>query len=265
MHSHSHNNFSIDKWTYHSGIRDWNTEYKLLFSFAAIIIVIASDSIIAALFTFIFMSVLNLSVAKLTIYDYLKVMSIPAAFILLGSIAIGICFSNKVHGGYCIDIGFIYLYVTKESLTDMFNVMIKAFSSISSMYLFTLSTPVGEFVSTLKKFHLPDIFVELMHLIYRYIFILLDAQQRMRNAGESRLGYIDFRTSCRSFSKMLGNLLIVSMKNSRTCFDAMESRCYDGSCEFYFIKRRCTKVQSVVMILYFIVVLAILVVQKIVF
>lgn len=234
---HTHNNFSIDYCAYNSAIRSWNTECKLLFALAAVITVIASENILAALYTFIFMGIVNIYIAKLSIKEYLYAIKIPALFILAGSIAVGIGFSKEVQGICCLDIGFVYLYVTKESLKEMSNVVLKAFGAVSAMYVVTLSTPAGEVVTSLKKLHFPGIFIELMYLVYRYIFVLFDEVHKMRNAGMARLGYSSFTVSCKSFSMMLGNLLIVSMRNSRIYYDAMESRCYNGCLEFYIEKR----------------------------
>ena len=198
------------------------------------------------------MGFINTCIAKLSLKEYFKAVKIPAMFILLGSLAIGAGFSKTAKGILSLDIGITYLYFTKEGIMQMFNIILKALGAVSSMYLVTLSTPAGELVMALKKLHLPGIFIELMHLIYRYIFILLDAVHKMRNAGEARLGYASFRTSCKSFSMMLGNLLIVSIKNSRNYYDAMEARCYNGSLEFYTEKKEPARLQLLLMAAYFI-------------
>ena len=249
---HVHNNFSIDYQAYNSAIRNWNTECKLLFALSAIITVIVSENILVSLYTFIFMGIVNIYIAKLSVKEYLHAIRIPALFILAGSIAAGTGVSKEVQGICCLDIGFAYLYVTKESLKEMLDIVLKAFGAVSAMYLVTLSTPAGEIVTAFKKLHFPGIFIELMYLVYRYIFILFDEVHKMRNAGMARLGYSSFTASCKSFSMMLGNLLIVSMRNSRVYYDAMEARCYNGCLEFYTEKRKCTKLQLSVIVLYFI-------------
>lgn len=249
---HVHNNIPIDYIAYNSGIRNWNTGFKLLFALLSIIVVIASDNFYIAVYTFIFMGVVNIRIAKLPARTYLAALEIPAVFILLGGVAISVCFSKEPHGIYSIGAGSLYIYITRESLREMSDVILKAFGAVSAMYLVTLSTPVCEIASVLEKMHFPDIFTSLMYLVYRYIFILLDGVRKMRNAGEARLGYVDFRTACHSFSMMLGNLLVVSLENSRTYFDAMEARCYNGSIGFYTEKKELTKLQAAVMAVYFI-------------
>ena len=134
----------------------------------------------------------------------------------------------------------------------MFSIILKAFGAVSAMYVVTLSTPVCEIITELKKLHIPGIFIELMYLIYRYIFILFDAVHKMQDSGKSRLGYTSFKASCRSFSMMLSNLLIISLKNSRNYYNAMEARCYNGQLEFYTEKKALTRPQATLTLIYFI-------------
>jgi len=252
---HRHNNFSIDYCTYNSAIKNWNTVYKLLFALLAIVIVVAADNFLTAFFTLVYMGIINIFISKIPIRQYLIALKIPAFFILAGGIAIGINFSNEAQGIFCFNAGFAYIFFTKESLADMSGIIIKSSGAVSAMYLFTLSTPAGEFITALKKVHVPDVFAGLMYLVYRYIFILSEEVHKMRNAGEARLGYVDFKTSCKSFGMMLGNLFIVSIKNSRTYYDALEARCYNGSLNFYTEEKKCTGVQAVVMAVYFVLVI----------
>ena len=80
--------------------------------------------------------------------------------------------------------------------------------------------------------HVPKLVIELMNMIYRYIFILMDTQAKMKNSAESRLGYCDFKTAVYSFGHSMSNLFVVSMKRASQYYDAMEARCYDGDLLF---------------------------------
>lgn len=255
MHSHhNHNvqNLSMDQCAYRSEIRSWNAEWKLLFMLASIVLNLVFNHVFVALFTILFMALVTVGRGKVPFGYYLHALTIPLAFILLGSVAIGIQFGKEPKGIASISLGFTCLFITKQSLWEMMLVIVKALGAVSAMYLVTLSTPAGEFITALKKLHLPGLFIELMHLIYRYIFILLEAQQKMKQAAESRLGYVDFRTSCKSFSAIMGNLLVVSLKKSRAYYDAMESRCYDTGGSFYQEKKPVSGEQIICMLVYFV-------------
>ena len=85
-----------------------------------------------------------------------------------------------------------------------------------------------DIMGVLAKLHLPSFFIELMLLIYRFIFVLLETASAILTAQESRLGNRDFRTSVRSFGGMCTALFVLALKKSNALYDAMESRCYDG-------------------------------------
>ncbi len=247
MYTHS---FFIDAHAYDSGMRKWNIEAKLIFAAAAAIAVVVLNRPCASAYTFLFMGTLNIAVSRIPIRKYIRALSIPAVFIAAAGIAACINFSTAPKGLFCADLGFVCVYVTKDGIYEAFCGALRAFSAVSAMYLFTLSTPAGEFAAALQTLHLPAAAADLMHLIYRYIFIIIDIWRGMRAAQESRLGYSDFKTSMKSFGMMLGSLFIASMKRSGACFDAMEARSC-GGCRFYVEKRRCTGVQAAAMAAYF--------------
>ena len=55
----------------------------------------------------------------------------------------------------------------------------------------------------------------------------------MKAAAVSRLGYVDFKTSCRSFGQTGGNLFLLSLRKANTYYDAMVSRGYEGELVFW--------------------------------
>ena len=76
---------------------------------------------------------------------------------------------------------------------------------------------------------LPALLIELMMLIYRFIFLLLETASAIMTAQESRLGNRDYRTKIRSFGAMASALFVQSIRRSNALYDALESRCYDGT------------------------------------
>ena len=54
----------------------------------------------------------------------------------------------------------------------------------------------------------------------------------MTNSAKSRLGYVDYKTSLKTFGNTLSNLFIVSLKKASQYYSAMESRGYDGDILF---------------------------------
>ena len=223
---------SIDYFAYASRLNGWNAGFKVLFSCVSLIFCIAADDLWLAVFLFAAMGFLTVGMGGLPLRDYGVLLSIPAAFLLLSGLTLACNVSWTPQGDFCLSLHWFYLYINRADAWEALRLLVKAFGAVSAMYFMTLTTPACEIVGVLRKIHTPKLVIELMYLIYRFIFILLDVQGRMRAAAESRLGYRDLRTSLRSFGGIAGNLLVLSMRKANTYYDAMVSRCYTGEMRF---------------------------------
>lgn len=246
----THSHVSIDYYAYISGLSNWNTVYKVIFSLGALITVIAADSIPVSAVTIVFMLFLNVGIGRIQVRDYLGLLWLPAAFILLGGMAIMIQFGSGAGSFFSIRFLGTKLYVTEDSLKLALHTALKAFAAISAFYMVTLSTPMGEIISVFRRVHVPGLILELMHLIYRYIFILSDTNRAQKEAAKSRNGYCDLKTSFRTFSGEIANLFVMSMKKADMYYDAMEARGYEGDCRFWEEKKALTGGQLVYGLLY---------------
>lgn len=224
----------IDYYAYSSGIRNWNAGFKVLFSMAVLLFCIIADHIYVSLTVVLTMALFTIIKGRVKAADYFQLMTIPLTFMILGSIAIALGFSREALGDYRIDLKIGYLYTSRSGIRRCLEVFMKAWGAVSAMYLMTLSTPASELISVLQKARIPKVVVELMNMIYRFIFIMLEAQEKMKVSAQSRLGYVDFKTSCKSFGNTASNLLVVSLKKANAYYDAMISRCYDG--DFLFLE-----------------------------
>jgi len=169
---------------------------------------------------------------EISLTEYLSILAIPIAFILLGTFTIAIDFSKQPMGQYNLYLGFGYVFTSQAKLKTVVFLIVKVFAAISALQMMTLSTPSSEIIYVLKKAHVPKLIIELMSLIYRYIFILMDVYTKMKNSAQSRQGYCDFKTSYYTFGSIASNMLVISLKKANAYYDAMEARCYDGDLTF---------------------------------
>ncbi|URN83608.1 cobalt ECF transporter T component CbiQ [Acetobacterium wieringae] len=230
---HKHGEGSaIDYYAYASKIRDWNPSFKVAFSGLTLLLCIVLNNQLVSLAVIVSMAYLTVVKGGLPLGAYLSVLMIPLTFIILSTVAIGIDFSSQPIGQFNLYLGFGYLYTSIAKLKEMLFLMMKVFGAISAMIMMTLSTPTSEIIGVLRKAHVPKLIIELMNLIYRYIFILLDVFNNMRNSADSRQGYCDFKTSCQTFGNVASNMLVLSLKKANTYYTAMEARGYEGDLVF---------------------------------
>ena len=249
-HSHDSGVFSIDYYAYISAIRDWNPMFKVFFSLAVLIMVIAMDSLYVSLFVLITMGFLTVIRGRIPLHQYWSTLTIPVVFVLVGSLTIALSFARQPLGQYNLHLGFFYIYTNDADLLRMVNLMAKAMAAVSALFMMTLSTPSGEIISVMRKVHVPKLFVELMNMIYRYIFVIMETNRKMHDSAESRLGYVDYRTSVKSFSGTASNLLVVSLKKANAYYDALVSRGYDGELRFLEKEKKLDREQTVFGVVY---------------
>ena len=192
---------------------------------------ILSPSPLPPLLLFLVIALLTL-LGGIHLHDYLSLLSLPAAFLLLGGLTLLWEYGPDPSGILSFHLGQGFLVLTAAAQKRAGLVMARALGAVSCLYFLSLSTPVPELLETLRKLKVPEVLLNLAVLIYRYIFILLSTCERMKDAAGSRLGYGSLRQSLLTTGKVYGNLLACSFRRAGACFDAMESRCYDGEVRF---------------------------------
>ena len=232
-HKHGGSILSVDYYAYASHMRSWNATFKIIFSMLCLLLCLILNNIYVSIAVILIMGYMTVVIGGLELDHYISMLLIPIVFLLFGSAAIAVGFSWNSVGQYNLNVfGWFYIYCSQESLWKASGLIFKALGAVSALSMMTLTTPLSELIVVLRKAHIPKVIIELMNMIYRYIFIMLDTHSRMKNSAEARLGYVDFKTSCYSFGQVASNLLIVSLKRGTDYYNALESRCYNGDLQF---------------------------------
>lgn len=220
---------SIDKLAYVSELKHVNPIEKFIFSMVTMLVCIVVNSTQASIAVLLIMSGITVFKAKIPFKIYIKLILLPLVFLIIGitTIAINVAPNNRdlIFGFSMFNIKFGCTY---ESALTAARLFFKSLGAVSCLYFLTLTTPVFEILSVLKKFKVPKLFVELMGLIYRFIFVLLDTANMIYISQNSRLGYSTLRNGFKSIGQLITMLFITSYKRSQDIYTAMESRCYDG-------------------------------------
>ena len=104
----------------------------------------------------------------------------------------------------------------------------RALGCAAALNFLALTTPLVDLVDLLRRLRVPTLLVDLMTLIYRFIFSLLESLERMRTAQDCRLGYCAFRQGVRSAGLLGGRLFIDAYQRSRRLETALQGRGYSG-------------------------------------
>jgi len=85
-----------------------------------------------------------------------------------------------------------------------------------------------DLLSALRRLRIPRILVELIGLVYRFVFVLLDTVNEINIAQSCRLGYSSLSSSYRSLETMVSMVFVKSYKQSDALYTASEERGYDS-------------------------------------
>lgn len=226
-------------------------------------ICVISRSAAAALAVLAVNGYLNVKKGKVSIRLYLKYLMIPLIFLMLSTLAILVNVSGKPLDAYAIPVGEYYVTSSWAGLKRGMQMILTALASVSSLYVLSFHTPLTEILDVLKKLHVPGLFIELMLLTYRFIFILMESASAILTAQKARLGNRNLKTSIQSFGEMAAVVFVRSLKQSDALYNAMESRCYDGEIRVLAGEYQISKMRMFKMAVFGLLLIALAVWEKI--
>lgn len=219
-----------DRCAYCSKLRSVDPVPKVIFALMTMPICLASNHVLVGVVTCVVLSLCNLCLGgqkPRALMGYLKV---PAAFLLVGCLTIVLRPVGEQEAIWSVVLlGRFRWGITQEYLYQGLLVMSKAMGSISSMYFLSMNTPMTDLTMGLERMRVPKLLVELMELIYRFIFILSEEAKSIRIAQESRLGYYGVKGSMRALGELASTLFHRALKRGERVYVALESRGYTGT------------------------------------
>lgn len=220
---------TIDRLANCSHLKQANTGLKLALALCSLIFCICADSVLTSAAVFILMSLLVVGKGKTPARDYFRLLTIPFWFILIGVLTVAVNFVSTPQGVLSFPLAHGFVAVTADGAVSALRLFLRCFGCVSCLYFLALTTPMHLLLAFLARLHVPQFFLELMLLIYRFIFLLFDFAHAMSLSQKSRLGEANFAARLRGLSAIAATLFLRALKRSEEILTAMESRLYDGS------------------------------------
>ena len=219
-----------DRYAYQSRLRRVSPMPKLLLTAVALVLCLCCDSVAVGLFTLILMGVLITALGGLSPRVYLHFLKVPLIFLVVGCLTIvAWAYHTGTEMVAAIPVGDSLWGFTADGLWLGGRIFCKALGAVGCMYFLSLNTPVTDLTMALEKLHVPKLLVELMELIYRFIFVLAETASNIRTAQDSRLGYQGFRRSVSSLGMLSSMVFLRAWRKAERIYTALESRGYTGS------------------------------------
>lgn len=218
----------IDRYAYTNKLANVNPMLKVIVVAICLIIATTINNNYLNISIFIIMFTLTTIVAGIPVKNYIKILTIPIGFLLISTITILLSVSSQDVYIYSVKIGSKFIGITDESILQSINTIIRVFASLSTTFFLALTTSLNNLIVVFKKFRLPNIIIELLVLIYRFIFIFLEESKEIFTAQEIRFGYNGFKNSIRSTSLLIQSLFLRVLLKHKDMVNSLDCKLYNG-------------------------------------
>jgi cobalt/nickel transport system permease protein len=224
------NPFPIDAFAYGNRLRPVAASEKMLLAagFVSLAITFKSPALSAAIV--VLTAVILRQFAGIGVRDFWGFLWLPAGFIMVGVVPMAVEVVGPTTPGVlgAVAVGPWTLGVTSRALTQASAILASSFGSVAGTLYLALTTPMVDLTDQLRRWRVPSLLVEMMMLVYRFVFVLLETAAAMHVAQEVRLGYSSRGRWMRSMGMLASNLYLRSQRRADALFTALSCRGYAG-------------------------------------
>lgn len=158
-----------------------------------------------------------------------KLYLIPIGFLTLGVLSIVVTLTPH-RGLLWVSFPLFGQYCGLSSAGSIFAVhlFLRSLACVSCLYFLILTTPMMHIISALKRLKCPGLLIELMHLMVKMIFLLLNTTSTIYQAQKSRGGYTSLKSSYKDMATLASMTFIRAFRRADALYTALESRGYMG-------------------------------------
>lgn len=220
---------NIDRLAYISKLKNKDPMQKIIFTLLTLCVCLWSNSILISILVILTMGFITVVIGKIYLKMFLRLMLLPLSFLVIGVVTIALSASTKSDN-------FLWYFHLKDSFVGVSIIgmemalllFFKALGAVSCLYFLSLSTPMVSLMSALRRLKVPKLMLEIMSLVYRFIFVLMETADTIFTAQNARLGYSRISTGYSSLGVLVASVFIRAYKRSDDLYISLESRGYDG-------------------------------------
>ncbi|MBS3069700.1 hypothetical protein J4441_05025 [Candidatus Micrarchaeota archaeon] len=222
----------LDYFAQKSRARDWPPLGKLLLCACLLVGSLLSSNLLAPA------AVLIIGISLLL---YSTGGKMPRALLLVEAnaivlIAIGVLVITLLQPGepaFAYSLFGISISPSVQGVQNASMVLMRSLAGFFVLIFFASSTPISHFGKSLLQIGLPTHAVELIVLVYRYSFMVVELAAGMATAAECRLGFAGLRRTLSTTGLLSGGLFLRCLDFADRAQIALESRCFKGSFPIY--------------------------------
>ena len=216
----------IDTFAYSNRWRRVHPGEKAIFALSGLTAALLSHTTLVPFAIAAIMVAATLLGARIPWRGYLRIAILPASFLLWSCAALAISFSGSDLPLAQIPALQLTIGLSRKGIDQAEMALARSMGATLSLLFLALTTPMTEIMGLLRSLGAPKLFIELMTITYRQIFIFVEIASQIRTAQEARLGYISARTTMKSLATMAGNILLSTLTRARHNHQSLLARGY---------------------------------------
>lgn len=219
---------SIDKYAYSNRFVGWSPNMKGLLWLLGMVVASQPFQPLKGV-AIIFVAAATMYATHMSFKKYMIWFYAILPFLLLSIIGIIFTMGNTKAGIYYpVPLFGHYFGISIAMLPKGLRLGLQVLTAVVCTYWFALTTPFQQIIKLLKAVHLPKLMIEETMLMYRFIFIFIDAFEQIYRAQKLRLGYRNFRLAMRSSAILAKMLFEQVFVNYEQMVHALDAKLYDG-------------------------------------
>ncbi len=218
----------MDTLAYSSRMLSWAPLGKLLFVIVVLIVNITTSSMLVPFVTLAIGLILMAYSTNFRI-PFIIALALAEAFVIL-VFGCGMVSISGTSGEVLWDtqVLWIHIHMTVDSFNKAWLILFRGVAGIAVMMAFATSTPIPHLSQALRQIRMPKEVSEIIVLIYRYGFLLLERMQIMWNAASSRMGFSGAKGSISTIASIAVGIFISSTNLADKAQIALDCRNYQG-------------------------------------
>ncbi|GED53890.1 cobalt ECF transporter T component CbiQ [Brevibacillus borstelensis] len=219
----------IDSLAYENRLKRLPPEQKLLFSLAMLLLALISHPLVQGIL-FVWMSVWIVVYARTPWRIYFVVVAASVAFLLAGSPALLLEASRLAewtrddNAIASWQLGSWVVYVTAEGLSRVMSLAARSLAALSCFSFILFTVPFAEVLQVFRRIGIPSILTDLMMIMYRFVFVLLETAEQIWTAQKARGGHRGTAGTLKDAGRLIVQLFIRTMARYRQMYISMTAR-----------------------------------------
>jgi cobalt/nickel transport system permease protein len=220
-------------------LRDVDPAQKLGFALGLLLLSLGLNPLTQLLVT-LWLAMWIVGYAKIPARVYLQVLALAMVFMLTSSLALvlnwvpqeqwGVMTTDRlwawpILGGYGL--------VSRSGLVQAGTIAARSLAGTSCLLLIIFTTPITELLQTLRQMRVPEVLLELMLLMYRFIMLFWEVIFDLQLAQQARCGYRTRRRWLVSVSLIVSQLLLRVLRYYQDFTLALQARGFNGHFRLY--------------------------------